>query len=942
MRLLIFFLTFLFVHNIQAQIAHSNDYLENVTKDLSAVWPANRTINLVFHGHSVPSGYFLTPDVRSFDAYPLLTLKYLKEKYPFAVINCITTAIGGENSEKGAARFEKDVLCMKPDVLFIDYALNDRGIGLDRARTAWIKMIEKALSYGCKIILLTPTPDQKVDLLNDSTDLARHSQQIRALAETYHLGLIDSYQAFKNLKQSGASIPEFMSQVNHPNAKGHKVVADEILKWFQVKTWTRIRSEFANPSLKYRPVPLWFWNNTEVTRQGIEYQLKAMRDSCGYGGVSILPFGKDFNPEYLTDKYFDLYRFVIEKATELGMRICIYDEYGFPSGSGGWKNGDGRSRFGEKYPDLLLKGLDKMEYEVEQGKECRIPVESKGKIMGIVAMEQGKLDCVDITSLLRDSVVTWKVPKGKWRIMVFSCNYSGVPIADYLSEEATEKFISMTHQQYYDKFSKFFGNTVYGTFFDEPTLYHANGRVWTDGFNLEFEKKYGFSPVKYYPALWYNIGDKTAAARNLLFGFRTDLYARGFTRTIDEWNKKYGIVATGHQDNEEVENPVGTSGDLMKCFKYLEAPGIDKIYGNRPAEKFYKVVASSAYNWDKSIVMSETYGGMGISIDSMYSIAMDQYAKGINQLILHAYWYNNAKEKVTYLPELSERNPIYRKDLPAFSKYLSRLNLLMQNEGRFLADAAILYPINQMQAEHYFDGPLSAYKGGVAVPKSDYVEVGRLLSDEMGFNYMFLHPEILDEKCTVSANHLMLQGKVHPQSLNLIIVPSCRTILLSNLRKLKDFYSHGGTVIFTTQLPEKSAEIGNDQEVKAIIKTLIPESGMSKNKNGGMALYVPEVNHKSIAKALSSAKLTCYLSFESNNPLRYIHKKLDGKSLVFITNPGKLEYNGDILLNNDNKFWELWDPYSGTVVGAEAKSEASGVKLKLKLQPGKSIFVIEK
>jgi len=40
----------------------------------------------------------------------------------------ICTAIGGENSSAGARRFESDVLVHKPDVLFIDYALNDRGL----------------------------------------------------------------------------------------------------------------------------------------------------------------------------------------------------------------------------------------------------------------------------------------------------------------------------------------------------------------------------------------------------------------------------------------------------------------------------------------------------------------------------------------------------------------------------------------------------------------------------------------------------------------------------------------------------------------------------------------------------------------------------------------------------------------------------------------------
>src|ERR1700759_4096930 len=74
-------------------------YLRDVREALEKKWPANRTINLVFHGHSVPAGYFRTPDVRTFEAYPCLVGVGLKKLYPYAVINIIVTAIGGENSE---------------------------------------------------------------------------------------------------------------------------------------------------------------------------------------------------------------------------------------------------------------------------------------------------------------------------------------------------------------------------------------------------------------------------------------------------------------------------------------------------------------------------------------------------------------------------------------------------------------------------------------------------------------------------------------------------------------------------------------------------------------------------------------------------------------------------------------------------------------------------
>lgn len=72
----------------------------------------------------------------SLRAYPNLLRVALPERFPHAVINLIVTGIGGENSVSGAARFDADVLIHKPGVLFIDYALNDRPIGLPGDKAA--------------------------------------------------------------------------------------------------------------------------------------------------------------------------------------------------------------------------------------------------------------------------------------------------------------------------------------------------------------------------------------------------------------------------------------------------------------------------------------------------------------------------------------------------------------------------------------------------------------------------------------------------------------------------------------------------------------------------------------------------------------------------------------------------------------------------------------
>ena len=218
--------------NNEIKIADKSSYLKKISSLLEQKWPENRTINIVCHGHSVPAGYFKTPLVNTFEAYPHLLHKELKKQFPYAVINVIVTAIGGENSVSGAKRFENDVLACKPDVITIDYALNDRGIGLKKAKKAWTSMIKLAKSKGIKIILLTPTADKRTQLDDPNDSLNLHAAQIRQLAKKYQVGLVDSYAMFKQYVKDGGDLNDLMSQVNHPNRKGHELVVKELLQWF--------------------------------------------------------------------------------------------------------------------------------------------------------------------------------------------------------------------------------------------------------------------------------------------------------------------------------------------------------------------------------------------------------------------------------------------------------------------------------------------------------------------------------------------------------------------------------------------------------------------------------------------------------------------------------------------------------------------------------------
>lgn len=208
-------------------IADPRTYLAPVIADLRKHWPDNRRIDIVCHGHSVPAGYFATPLVDSFNAYPHLVHRGIKERFPYAVVNVVVTAIGGEDSVRGAARFAGEALALRPAVVAIDYGLNDRRAGLEQAEAAWRGMIEAALAAGAKPILLTPTLDS-----GDRTQLDAHAAQIRRLADAYGIGLADATAAWDEYLAASGHLADLLSWSNHPNRLGHELVARRLLRYF--------------------------------------------------------------------------------------------------------------------------------------------------------------------------------------------------------------------------------------------------------------------------------------------------------------------------------------------------------------------------------------------------------------------------------------------------------------------------------------------------------------------------------------------------------------------------------------------------------------------------------------------------------------------------------------------------------------------------------------
>jgi hypothetical protein len=70
---------------------------------------------------------YLGGSITAQDGWRVKTRQWFQQHYPLAVVSEINAAIGGTGSDLGVFRLRQDVLEHKPDLLFVEFAVNDSG-----------------------------------------------------------------------------------------------------------------------------------------------------------------------------------------------------------------------------------------------------------------------------------------------------------------------------------------------------------------------------------------------------------------------------------------------------------------------------------------------------------------------------------------------------------------------------------------------------------------------------------------------------------------------------------------------------------------------------------------------------------------------------------------------------------------------------------------------
>ncbi len=114
---------------VPARLFKPRDGLGNVMAKLAA----GGEVRVAYFGGSITAANGWRPK----------TTAWLKEHYPKATVIEINAAIGGTGSDLGVFRYEQDVLRHKPDLVFVEFAVNDGGAPPERIWQAMEGIVRK-------------------------------------------------------------------------------------------------------------------------------------------------------------------------------------------------------------------------------------------------------------------------------------------------------------------------------------------------------------------------------------------------------------------------------------------------------------------------------------------------------------------------------------------------------------------------------------------------------------------------------------------------------------------------------------------------------------------------------------------------------------------------------------------------------------------------------
>ena len=183
---------------------------------------AGEPITVAYLGGSITQGSTAGPTT----CYAYLTTEWLKELFPDSEITYVNAGIGATGSYIGVFRTDRDVLSKSPDLVFVDFSVNDTTEHTDRNIASYDGVLRKLWTADSKPAIVTIAMTQD----NGTSFQEYHSEICRA----YDIPMISYHDAIMDVIEKGHIVWKDISDDNiHPNVTGHSVLTEIITSYLE-------------------------------------------------------------------------------------------------------------------------------------------------------------------------------------------------------------------------------------------------------------------------------------------------------------------------------------------------------------------------------------------------------------------------------------------------------------------------------------------------------------------------------------------------------------------------------------------------------------------------------------------------------------------------------------------------------------------------------------
>lgn len=280
------------------------------------------------------------------------------------------------------------------------------------------------------------------------------------------------------------------------------------------------------------------------------YEFLNVLKKNGIDNAMIYPrVGCEF--EYLGDEWFSAVGNFLSTAEKLDMKLWLYDDFNWPSG-----DACGKVTAVEKFRLRAIK--------------------TRGEDIGTVSC------------------------KSMHNSDIFGEKF----FPDLLSNEAVDYFIECTHEQYFKRFGKYFGNVISGIFTDEPAIGYSctdNCIPYYDGIENDYERYCGRNFERDMAE-----GDKDFFADAMTVISRR--FNKCFVSKIASWCQAHNVVMTGHLLLEDTPlEATRNNGNVLDNLSSFMMPGIDEISTNFEFDSEISLFGTGEYVGRKNGAMAELF-----------------------------------------------------------------------------------------------------------------------------------------------------------------------------------------------------------------------------------------------------------------------------------------------------------------------------------------------